>query len=80
MSGGGREGGWEGGGQGGGGERGREGEQRLEKIRTESLLFVCSRTFYQFEAAWDSSLHNSVLLNRFVLTHITPVKYGMSHF
>jgi hypothetical protein len=23
------------------------------------------RTFYQFEAAWDSSLHNSVLLNRF---------------
>ena len=22
------------------------------------------RTFYQFEAAWDSSLHNSNLLNR----------------
>ena len=23
-----------------------------------------SRAFYRFEAAWDSSLHNSVLLNR----------------
>uniref|UniRef100_A0A3Q1MPX6 plus-end-directed kinesin ATPase n=1 Tax=Bos taurus TaxID=9913 RepID=A0A3Q1MPX6_BOVIN len=29
----------------------------------------CSRTFYRFEAVWDSSLHNSLLLNR-----VTP--YG----
>lgn len=28
-----------------------------------------SRTFYRFEAAWDSSMHNSLLLNR-----VTP--YG----
>lgn len=27
------------------------------------------RTFYRFEAAWDSSMHNSLLLNR-----VTP--YG----
>ena len=25
---------------------------------------VNSRTFYRFEAAWDSSMHNSLLLNR----------------
>lgn len=31
------------------------------------ILFV--RTFYRFEAVWDSSLHNSLLLNR-----VTP--YG----
>lgn len=24
-----------------------------------------SRAFYRFEAAWDSSLHNSILLNRY---------------
>lgn len=28
-----------------------------------------SRTFYQFEAAWDSSMHNSLLLNR-----VTPYR------
>lgn len=33
-----------------------------------SCLFDC-RTFYRFEAVWDSSLHNSLLLNR-----VTP--YG----
>jgi len=27
------------------------------------------RTFYQFEAAWDSSMHNSLLLNR-----VTPYR------
>lgn len=35
-------------------------------------FFVClsrCRTFYRFEAAWDSSMHNSLLLNR-----VTP--YG----
>ncbi|XP_059586828.1 kinesin-like protein KIF1A isoform X4 [Alligator mississippiensis] len=32
------------------------------------LLFL-SRTFYQFEAAWDSSMHNSLLLNR-----VTPYR------
>lgn len=32
------------------------------------LLFLC-RTFYQFEAAWDSSMHNSLLLNR-----VTPYR------
>lgn len=34
---------------------------------TSSLL--PSRTFYQFEAAWDSSMHNSLLLNR-----VTPYR------
>lgn len=33
------------------------------------LPFSCFRTFYRFEAVWDSSLHNSLLLNR-----VTP--YG----
>uniref|UniRef100_A0A8C5I815 plus-end-directed kinesin ATPase n=1 Tax=Gouania willdenowi TaxID=441366 RepID=A0A8C5I815_GOUWI len=33
------------------------------------LCCVSSRTFYRFEAVWDSSLHNSLLLNR-----VTP--YG----
>lgn len=36
------------------------------------LVSSCSdylRTFYRFEAAWDSSMHNSLLLNR-----VTP--YG----
>lgn len=31
--------------------------------------FPHCRTFYRFEAAWDSSMHNSLLLNR-----VTP--YG----
>lgn len=30
---------------------------------------LSSRTFYQFEAAWDSSMHNSLLLNR-----VTPYR------
>uniref|UniRef100_A0A8C6M4P2 plus-end-directed kinesin ATPase n=1 Tax=Nothobranchius furzeri TaxID=105023 RepID=A0A8C6M4P2_NOTFU len=29
-----------------------------------TLCFSRSRTFYRFEAAWDSSMHNSLLLNR----------------
>lgn len=33
------------------------------------LFFSSFRTFYRFEAVWDSSLHNSLLLNR-----VTP--YG----
>lgn len=32
-------------------------------------LLTPSRTFYQFEAAWDSSMHNSLLLNR-----VTPYR------
>uniref|UniRef100_A0A8C5NH73 plus-end-directed kinesin ATPase n=1 Tax=Gouania willdenowi TaxID=441366 RepID=A0A8C5NH73_GOUWI len=36
---------------------------------TNRLCCVSSRTFYRFEAVWDSSLHNSLLLNR-----VTP--YG----
>lgn len=45
-------------------------------IPAESSLTRCplpcllsSRTFYQFEAAWDSSMHNSLLLNR-----VTPYR------
>lgn len=34
-----------------------------------ALLFFFGRTFYQFEAAWDSSMHNSLLLNR-----VTPYR------
>uniref|UniRef100_A0A674J2D1 plus-end-directed kinesin ATPase n=1 Tax=Terrapene triunguis TaxID=2587831 RepID=A0A674J2D1_9SAUR len=34
-----------------------------------SPLLFPSRTFYQFEAAWDSSMHNSLLLNR-----VTPYR------
>jgi len=33
------------------------------------MYFSFLRTFYRFEAVWDSSLHNSLLLNR-----VTP--YG----
>uniref|UniRef100_A0A8C8BLW3 plus-end-directed kinesin ATPase n=1 Tax=Otus sunia TaxID=257818 RepID=A0A8C8BLW3_9STRI len=39
----------------------------LKSSHTFTVLF--SRTFYRFEAVWDSSLHNSLLLNR-----VTP--YG----
>lgn len=35
----------------------------------EDFLVFPFRTFYRFEAVWDSSLHNSLLLNR-----VTP--YG----
>ena len=35
----------------------------------KDVLLCLSRTFYRFEAVWDSSLHNSLLLNR-----VTP--YG----
>lgn len=34
-----------------------------------ALLVFFGRTFYQFEAAWDSSMHNSLLLNR-----VTPYR------
>lgn len=35
-----------------------------------SLALLClGRTFYQFETAWDSSMHNSLLLNR-----VTPYR------
>ena len=34
-----------------------------------TLSLLPSRTFYQFEAAWDSSMHNSLLLNR-----VTPYR------
>lgn len=34
-----------------------------------ALLFFFGRTFYQFETAWDSSMHNSLLLNR-----VTPYR------
>lgn len=36
--------------------------------RLDAVFPLC-RTFYRFEAAWDSSMHNSLLLNR-----VTP--YG----
>uniref|UniRef100_A0A2K6STX8 plus-end-directed kinesin ATPase n=1 Tax=Saimiri boliviensis boliviensis TaxID=39432 RepID=A0A2K6STX8_SAIBB len=44
----------------------------LKSSHTSSRLFLdkdIPRTFYRFEAVWDSSLHNSLLLNR-----VTP--YG----
>lgn len=52
----------------------------VSRSRVSRMLFVLSRpnilnffhrfrTFYRFEAVWDSSLHNSLLLNR-----VTP--YG----
>lgn len=31
-------------------------------------LFFFARSFFRFEAAWDSSLHNSSLLNRVTQT------------
>lgn len=41
-----------------------------ESDPTRPLLpLLSSRTFYQFEAAWDSSMHNSLLLNR-----VTPYR------
>lgn len=40
-----------------------------ELLLVSFLLYLFSRTFYRFEAVWDSSLHNSLLLNR-----VTP--YG----
>lgn len=33
-----------------------------------SFVFVFCRSFFRFEAAWDSSLHNSSLLNRVTQT------------
>jgi hypothetical protein len=46
----------------------------VSAVRQGSLFVVNSsppsiRTFYRFEAAWDSAMHNSLLLNR-----VTP--YG----
>ncbi|GAB1285264.1 Kinesin-like protein KIF1A [Apodemus speciosus] len=44
----------------------------LEEVaRGRALQFALQeeRTFYQFEAAWDSSMHNSLLLNR-----VTPYR------
>ncbi|KRY33907.1 Kinesin-like protein [Trichinella spiralis] len=39
-------------------------ESNLEDIDVLSLGLFPGRVYYQFEAAWDSSLHNSPLLNR----------------
>lgn len=47
--------------------RPRTGMQRNSSYWAFPVLFP--RTFYRFEAVWDSSLHNSLLLNR-----VTP--YG----
>ncbi|XP_027883465.1 kinesin-like protein KIF1A isoform X16 [Xiphophorus couchianus] len=42
----------------------------VEPLQDDSIsLGIDHRTFYRFEAAWDSSMHNSLLLNR-----VTP--YG----
>uniref|UniRef100_A0A8B9IBN4 plus-end-directed kinesin ATPase n=1 Tax=Anser brachyrhynchus TaxID=132585 RepID=A0A8B9IBN4_9AVES len=40
----------------------------LNILSSAALLFL-GRTFYQFETAWDSSMHNSLLLNR-----VTPYR------
>lgn len=42
---------------------------RKRHKRMIDAVFPLCRTFYRFEAAWDSSMHNSLLLNR-----VTP--YG----
>lgn len=44
-------------------------EGGVQRNSVELLLCFFCRTFYRFEAVWDSSLHNSLLLNR-----VTP--YG----
>uniref|UniRef100_A0A8C2A598 plus-end-directed kinesin ATPase n=1 Tax=Cyprinus carpio TaxID=7962 RepID=A0A8C2A598_CYPCA len=41
----------------------------LPRVLMFLMYFLLFRTFYRFEAVWDSSLHNSLLLNR-----VTP--YG----
>lgn len=42
----------------------------IQHVKTDDEADFCFyRTFYRFEAAWDSSMHNSLLLNR-----VTP--YG----
>uniref|UniRef100_A0A8C5SR93 plus-end-directed kinesin ATPase n=1 Tax=Laticauda laticaudata TaxID=8630 RepID=A0A8C5SR93_LATLA len=49
-----------------------EGDESLIDPNILSLNILSSgyiRTFYQFEAAWDSSMHNSLLLNR-----VTPYR------
>uniref|UniRef100_A0A8B9VJA4 plus-end-directed kinesin ATPase n=1 Tax=Anas zonorhyncha TaxID=75864 RepID=A0A8B9VJA4_9AVES len=38
-------------------------------ILSSAALLSLGRTFYQFETAWDSSMHNSLLLNR-----VTPYR------
>lgn len=45
------------------------GERAAEELLLLTFYCAFSRTFYRFEAVWDSSLHNSLLLNR-----VTP--YG----
>ncbi|XP_077963729.1 kinesin-like protein KIF1A isoform X28 [Gasterosteus aculeatus] len=47
----------------------RDDRQFLDSDMPSISLGVDHRTFYRFEAAWDSSMHNSLLLNR-----VTP--YG----
>lgn len=44
-------------------------ERAAEELLLLTFTVLSSRTFYRFEAVWDSSLHNSLLLNR-----VTP--YG----
>uniref|UniRef100_A0A8C5TT81 plus-end-directed kinesin ATPase n=1 Tax=Malurus cyaneus samueli TaxID=2593467 RepID=A0A8C5TT81_9PASS len=44
-------------------------EREAQELLLLSFTVLFSRTFYRFEAVWDSSLHNSLLLNR-----VTP--YG----
>ena len=41
-----------------------------------SCYVLNDRVHYQFEAAWDSSLHNSILLNRLATSSVNKV---MSH-
>ncbi|KAM5327336.1 kinesin-like protein KIF1A isoform 4-T4 [Glossophaga mutica] len=43
--------------------------QFLDSDMPSVSLGSATRTFYQFEAAWDSSMHNSLLLNR-----VTPYR------
>lgn len=41
----------------------------VEMISVKAVFYHQYRTFFRFDAAWDSSMHNSLLLNR-----VTP--YG----
>lgn len=52
-----------------GGDAFREQEFLCSPLTIDYFTALFPRTFYRFEAVWDSSLHNSLLLNR-----VTP--YG----
>ncbi|MBZ3888049.1 Kinesin-like protein KIF1A [Sciurus carolinensis] len=46
-----------------------EADKEPQRLLVPDIQEIRVRTFYQFEAAWDSSMHNSLLLNR-----VTPYR------